>query len=742
MKSIKKKNGNVWMIGSFLIVLVLFLLLLSKTPRIITKDLISLNEAVTMIEALNDDAQKEILFEKFKNQYGNDTEEKEDMTYELMKETLDILDSTGKFSAQMLDNVPKDKYVERDTFFSLYEKMIDELGKENEILLEKVSILGLSEEEDETFLVSLSGTGICERSLFEKYQGYVAEVYVKRNQSETRYIVVKNLTGESMEIPYVYAKGQDGEGIHFRYKEKDIIMACKNGIEVSNDSVVTLHIDEGQIVSAKEYDEKINGKVLAVNETYVTLDNLGKYEFVENMKIYKVFEGLSEGTIADVALGYEFVDFVMDNEKVCACLIVANEGMENIRVLIKTTDFASNYHETAKVTCDFPYTIYKNGVEYKKCDALEEVFISDTDLTTDDYFKIVPDVLSGKIILKSVKRNQGIPAYSGVMEIHKKEEGLVLINELLLEEYLYTVVPSEMPSYYHEQALKAQAVCARTYAYSKMKNAGLKALGAHLDDSTSFQVYNNIDAQVSTTNAVRETVGQILSNDGAVMETMYYSTSCGLSATGLKLNRKDDSQAGITTNEEFKDFISDTDMSDYEVQESFYRWNYSTSLDTQVLEKRVKECYNRSKNYVLYLDNLSQFIVKDAFEDVGFVTDILVVERSAGGRAEKLLLRGSENSVMICGEYQIRYVLLNEDNVINKQDGTTTTMSTLLPSAFVDIEYSQQDGKITEYQVTGGGYGHGNGMSQNGAGNMAKDGYSYTDILMTFYENCNVEKIY
>ena len=742
MKSIKKKNGNVWMISSFLIVLVFFLLLLSKTPRMITKDLMNLNEAVTMIAALNEDTQKELLFEKFKKQHESDTEEKTDMTFELMKEVLEILDSTGDLTARMLDNVPKDKYVERDTFFSMYEKMIDEMGKRNEISVEKVSILGVVEDAENTILVTTEGIGKCDKSLFDAYQGFVAEVYVKQNQQGTQYIVIKNVAEDSMILPYVYTKGQDGEGVHFQYKNQDIILPCENEVKVLSDSITTLTIERGKITETKEFDNKINGKVLAVNETYVTLENLGKYEFTENMKIYKVFEGLSEGNIADVALGYEFVDFVMDKDKVCACLIVANEGMENIRVLIKTTDFASNYHNDVKVTCDFSYTVYKNGEEYKKCEALEEVSISAEELKTDDFIKIVPNVLSGKISVKSVKRNQGIPAYGGVIEVHKKEEGLVMINELLLEEYLYTVVPSEMPSYYHKQALMAQAVCARTYAYSKMQNAGLKSLGAHLDDSTSFQVYNNIDAQVSTTNAVRETVGQIVSNGGTVMETMYYSTSCGLSATGLKLNKSEGANISISTNEEFKEIITGFNASDYEAEEPFYRWNYETTLDTEVLEKRVKECYNRNKNYVLYLDDLSQFVTKDAYENIGDVTDILVVERSDGGRCEKLLIRGSKNSVMISGEYQIRYVLLNTEKVIVRQDGTTTTMSTLLPSAFFIVECSQKDGNVIEYSVLGGGYGHGNGMSQNGAGNMAKEGYSYTDILMTFYENCSLEKIY
>ena len=83
-----------------------------------------------------------------------------------------------------------------------------------------------------------------------------------------------------------------------------------------------------------------------------------------------------------------------------------------------------------------------------------------------------------------------------------------------------------------------------------------------------------------------------------------------------------------------------------------------------------------------------------------------------------------------------------QDKMIYKQDGTSINMSTLLPSAFLKIEIGQKDESVIGYSITGGGYGHGNGMSQNGAGNMAKAGYSYTDILMLFYENCTIEQIY
>ena len=145
---------------------------------------------------------------------------------------------------------------------------------------------------------------------------------------------------------------------------------------------------------------------------------------------------------------------------------------------------------------------------------------------------------------------------------------------------------------------------------------------------------------------------------------------------------------------------------------------------------------------MLYFDGASDFIALDEFATIGQIQEIFVAERSSGGRAEKVVVRGSENSVMLCGEYHIRYALLNEESLIKKQDGTSATMSTLLPSAFFEIETGKTDGVVVGYSIVGGGYGHGNGMSQNGAGNMASNGYTYTEILKLFYEDCTLEQIY
>lgn len=743
MKSIKKNNNNIWMIGSFAILLLLFLLLLlSKVPGKFTYETIGIKETVALIRALDND-EKQIQYQTVLLKYQNEKEDSE-ATYGMLKEVLDILEPTKALSARLLDNVSDNKKIAEDEFYSIYENLIDEYGKKDVITLEEIKILGFATNvtQGSDILVTEKDSGGCDKELFKDYQGCISEAYVKRDGENIFYIAVKTVKEEKMEVPYLYVTGADDSGVHFWANGFEVILPCEKDVLFKNDSICSLQIEKGKIVYSETFTEKINDKVLSINDSSVKLEKLGSYEFAENMKIYKVFDGLSRGRLADVALGYEFVDFVLADGKVCACLIVANDKMEYIRVLIKNTDFMSNYHESVTLTCDSDFFLYKNGTEYKTGLSSEEINILTDELNTGDVIKIVPQILSGKITVKSINRNQGTPNYSGIIEVHKKDEGLVVINEVLLEEYLYTVVPSEMPAYYHEQALMAQAVCARTYAYTKMKNAGLKDLGAHLDDSTSFQVYNNIDEQVRTTNAVRNTLGQIVLKNNETMETMYYSTSCGMGSEGKPINKKENEYGQLSTNEEFEKYIQNVNVEDFEFSESFYRWNYENDLEAETLEKRMEECYNKNKNNILFYNEKSEFEASDKFKAMGKIKEIFIAERTDGGRAEKVVVQGSENIAMICGEYYIRYVLLNDNNIINKQDGKTATMSTLLPSAFFIIECAKKEGVVSSYKIIGGGYGHGNGMSQNGAGAMAKEGYLYEEILEMFYEDCEIKHIY
>ena len=118
----------------------------------------------------------------------------------------------------------------------------------------------------------------------------------------------------------------------------------------------------------------------------------------------------------------------------------------------------------------------------------------------------------GRIILSGIRRagwGSAPPEYRGTLEVSNLEGSLVLVNELPLEQYLYTVVPSEMPLAFGLEALKAQAVAARAFAYASMLAGEYSSTGAHVDDSVLSQVYNNFREYPLSSRAVEETAGLV-----------------------------------------------------------------------------------------------------------------------------------------------------------------------------------------------------------------------------------------
>ena len=168
---------------------------------------------------------------------------------------------------------------------------------------------------------------------------------------------------------------------------------------------------------------------------------------------------------------------------------MASDANSDIRVLLCSDNYASEYHDRITITADVPFRVSGQGTE-RHCQAGEQVEFtmqSNEFLQGDLVFTMEED---GVFQLPYLKRAAECPSYEGSLHVEKREEGLILINTLPLETYLCYVVPSEMPSSYPIEALKAQAVCARCYAMLQMENSRCEEFGADLDDSVSYQVYN------------------------------------------------------------------------------------------------------------------------------------------------------------------------------------------------------------------------------------------------------------
>lgn len=116
--------------------------------------------------------------------------------------------------------------------------------------------------------------------------------------------------------------------------------------------------------------------------------------------------------------------------------------------------------------------------------------------------------------------------YSGTIEVWKSERGLYVVNEILLEEYIKSVVAAEVGTNWEYEALRAQAVIARTYAVFRMKASGSSRY--HITSTVLHQVYRGDNTETLAALAVRETAGEILTYEGRPVEAFYHSTAGGM----------------------------------------------------------------------------------------------------------------------------------------------------------------------------------------------------------------------
>ncbi len=340
--------------------------------------------------------------------------------------------------------------------------------------------------------------------------------------------------------------------------------------------------------------------------------------------------------------------------------------------------------------------------------------------------------------------------YPGTMQDYETENGWVIVNEVPLEEYLRRVVPSEMPSGYAEEALKAQAVCARTYAVWQMQEYAYPEYEAHVDDSVSFQVYNQVESQESTDQAVQETKGQIMLYEGRPVKAYYFATSCGVTTDEAIWEDADPTKTpyiegrrtgngslkkSLTEETVFERFIRKKHAGDLEIAEPWYRWNCYLSLAqiTDNVQKWLQVRSEKTKDGIL-VKNGDQWIKREDC-DPGEIRSVSIEKRNTGGAALEMLMEGTKETLKIRYEYNIRMFLGAPEEKIYKNDGTVKEGSPLLPSGYFVLEPVQKDGKTVGYEVYGGGLGHGAGMSQNGARILAEQGEAYESILHYFYKD-------
>lgn len=530
--------------------------------------------------------------------------------------------------------------------------------------------------------------------------------------------------------------------------------------------VADLTVQGERIISLVLKPDKITAKVLRADAESIELEGYGELKLADGWRLYRLYDGLSEEPSEKLLIGSVGNEFILENGKVCAALLKEKPDLKKIRVLIGTEDFKGFYHTSVQITSDTAYKV-SCGDNEKTFKAGEVcTFTKESFLEEPGRKKIETEEPNGKITLSGIKRADGVPSYRGSLEIDCRADGLLVINELTIEEYLYAVLPSEMPSRFEQEALKAQAICARSYAYAELLANRYAEYGAHVDDSVSCQVYNNIAESEASILAVKDTHGQVLMYNGEVAQCYYFSTSCGHTAAASdvwenakeipyllgklhSINEKGEEISVVRVEREDADdtylnnFLTSEEIKTYDSESEWYRWQTFISLDslTKTALKALQQRYQAVPEQILTYEKKSGTFVSKPITELGEIESVRVYNRGTGGIATELLLVGSKSVILVKNEYNIRTVLAPTDTLIYRQNGEDVNGAALLPSAFITLQKGLYHGE-TGYLVTGGGYGHGVGMSQCGADAMARYGYTCEEIIDEYYPGTTLGFIY
>ncbi len=328
--------------------------------------------------------------------------------------------------------------------------------------------------------------------------------------------------------------------------------------------------------------------------------------------------------------------------------------------------------------------------------------------------------VKGELILKNITYSRGLSSEfrRDVVLMHNTvllPDGngkIVVIAYVPLEDYLLSVVKSEIGENAPLEAKKAQAVAARTNAIRKLIN-GSGFSDYDITSDVYSQVYQGgVTFPPSIKSAVYQTRGEILVYNGKPIEALFHAMCGGHTENsenvwssylpylrGVFDRGKGHKRFSLQSDGAVKRWINgNPDINCRKYGKKYWRWSFS---------------------YTPY--ELGKIVKSKTGRDLGRVLYVKVLQRGVSGRARKIKIIGQRGSIVIKKDLNIRRALSYSS----------------LPSSLFYIE--KRGGKFI---IKGRGFGHGVGMCQVGAMGMADMGYNYKEILKHYYSHVKLEKIY
>jgi peptidoglycan hydrolase-like amidase len=329
-----------------------------------------------------------------------------------------------------------------------------------------------------------------------------------------------------------------------------------------------------------------------------------------------------------------------------------------------------------------------------------------------------------------------------------------LINEISLEDYLGSVISSEMSAQAPLEFLKAQAITARSWLVAMLtkkkivrsnpasKNENEIVVWQDVNDHMGFDVcaddhcqrYQGITRIISENvhKAIKDTRGLFLIYAGEICDARYYK-SCGGQTEIFSTAWEDKSPKYLKS---VSDDVVQHPSIESEAQAKTWITGrpraYCNTQDLELLGRILPAFDQETPDFyrwqVIYKrQDLEEIIRKKSGIDFGTLQNIIPLERGPSGRIFKLKIEGSKRSMIVGKELEIRRWL---------------SESHLLSSAFVVSKTNAVDGSVENFMFTGGGWGHGVGLCQIGAAVMATKGFNAEEILAHYFTGANIEKLY
>ena len=463
-----------------------------------------------------------------------------------------------------------------------------------------------------------------------------------------------------------------------------------------------------------------------------------------------------------------------------------------VKVGISSQDFSQYYFKQTALTATDSYTLTDKSTnqllgsfdanEVVQIDIKNNLFTikkDDKEIGKDIKGPVEIASQNGFVSVANLKR-AGKPAfYRGTIQITKvpkKDDQFNIINVIDVESYLRGVVPNEMPVRFGTEALKAQAILARNYV---LKPREANYHNYDVCDSVACQVYfgANTENEISDT-AIKETENIVAMQNNELILALYSSTAGGYTesyenafsadmANGVKMfpgvskpflkGVPDDKDTPVLSDEKAARKFYTTQPETFDNNSPYFRW---------VREWDIKELEDVLKQ-TLITQSATGFVKPKLTkpEDFGNLKDIKVVKRGVSGKAMSINIITDKNVFNVQKELVIRRTFKKDNkalpsaNIIvdvetikqqSKPDKTDKQVKQEKPepdnlvwSNWDDDEENTKtkddESKSTEDKTTGkvivrgGGYGHGVGMSQYGAGSMNDKGYSYAEIIQHYF---------